>query len=95
MFPMLASYHQSSKYLLALKMAGFNKLNHGVAKYLELHLGYYARGYGERHLNNERNLYFGIGINLAQILKDFSFHKSSKIFNYYQMPYSYIEKNIE
>ena len=74
-------------------MAGFERLNQGLTKYLELHFGYYASGYGKSHLNNERNLYAGIGINLAEIFKNLSLHKTSKIFNYYQTPHSYIEKS--
>ena len=84
--------YNSLKYLVAIKMAGFEPLNKGFSRYLEFHLGYYARGYTrtQRYQKEERNVYIGVGINIAQILHDLSFKKTSRIFNYYQAPYSYV-----
>ena len=85
--------YESAKYLLATKLSGFEKTKNNILKYGEIHLGYYARGYGELNENNERNIYIGFGINIAKILEDFSFNTISNIFNYYQAPYTYIEAN--
>lgn len=89
--------YNSSKYLVALKMAGLYSVEYRPLKYLEFHLGYYARGYdkfADRN-NTQRNIYVGIGINLSQILNDFSYKKTAKIFNYYQAPYTYISQKYD
>ncbi|MDA0902380.1 MAG: DUF2279 domain-containing protein [Proteobacteria bacterium] len=85
--------YNSTKYLIALKMAGFDKFQDSPARYVEFHLGYYARGFEKtrRYPIEERNIYVGIGVNISQILRDLSYKKTSHIFNYYQLPYSYIE----
>ncbi len=87
--------YESMKYLAAIKLAGFKKFKTTPAKYIEFHLGYYTRNYEEHRNDKTRNLYVGIGINLAEILQKFSYNKTSKIFNYYQLPHSYIEERKE
>jgi len=86
--------YESTKYLAVLKMSGVEQfyLDQGFSRYLEFHLGYYVRGFENqiRH-DDQRNIYVGVGINLAQILYDLSYKKTSKIFNYYQTPYTYLE----
>lgn len=85
--------YESMKYVGVLKFSGFENLQNSYLKYLEFHLGYYTRNYEGSRVRNDhnRNLYFGIGINLAQILDDLGHKKTAKIFNYYQMPYTYVE----
>lgn len=80
--------YEHLKYLTALKLDGFDWVKNKYLKYLELHFGYYARGYSNNE-NRERNLYIGIGINMSKIFKDFSMDKISKITNYIQLPYTY------
>lgn len=85
--------YESMKYVGVLKFSGFENLENSYLKYLEFHLGYYTRNY-EENINGadrSRNLYFGIGINLAEILDDLGHKKTAKIFNYYQMPHVYVE----
>ncbi len=78
------------KFLTALKLSGFDRITHPVLKYLELHLGYYARGF-EHGAAPERTLYVGIGINLSSILDGFSLKKLSTLTRFIQVPYSYVE----
>ena len=84
--------YNRSKYLIATKFSGFDFSRDNFTKYLEFHFGYYARGYNKfkDRTNTQRNIYAGIGINLSQILNDFSYKKTAKIFNYYQTPYSHV-----
>ncbi len=83
------SDYDNMKFLMAVKLDGFKSIKNTYAKYLELHLGYYARGYPD-DINKERNIYLGIGISLSKIFNNFSMKKTAKVFNYYQLPYTYI-----
>ena len=86
--------YNSMKYLFALKFSGFEDIKDTPMKYFELQLGYYTRGYSERDNfideNRERVIYAGIGINSSEVLKAMGWTKTSKIFNYYQLPYTYV-----
>lgn len=88
----IATDYDHQKFLMALKFDGFNFARNNNLKYLELHLGYYTRGYPD-NANRERNIYVGIGINISKVFKHFSMPRTSKVFNYIQPPYTYIEMN--
>ncbi|MCP4719881.1 MAG: DUF2279 domain-containing protein, partial [Desulfobacteraceae bacterium] len=83
------SDYDNMKFLMAVKLDGFELSRSTYAEYLELHLGYYARGYPDE-INKERNIYIGIGISLSKIFNNFSMKKTARVFNYYQLPYTYI-----
>ena len=81
------------KYLVAAKLEGFEFIKNEYLKYLEFHLGYFTRGYGDdtgTYTSESRNMYVGIGLNLSRIFEKKSHHRLSKFFNYYQMPYTYV-----
>ena len=84
--------YNSMKYLFALKFSGFEDLEDTPMKYFELQLGYYTRGYSEHqnYTDKERVVYAGIGINASEVLKAMGWTKTSKILNYYQLPYTYV-----
>jgi len=84
--------YNSMKYLLAFKFSGFDSMEDTPMKYFELQLGYYTRGYQDdkNYNDSERVLYAGIGINASEVLKAKKKKKTSKIFNYYQLPYTYV-----
>jgi hypothetical protein len=82
--------YERQKFLVALKLDGFEQVTHPLFKYLELHLGYYARGFSS-HGTPERTLYAGIGVNLSRILNGFSLNRLSTLTRFIQVPYSYIE----
>jgi hypothetical protein len=84
--------YNSMKYLFALKFSGFESMEDSPMKYFELQAGYYTRGYSESENYNtkERVGYLGIGINSSEVLKAMGWQKTSKILNYYQLPYTYI-----
>lgn len=84
--------YNSMKYLFALKFSGFESMESSFLRYGELHLGYYTRGYQDHNLytQQERVLYVGIGINVSEVLASMGWTKTAKVFNYYQLPYTYI-----
>lgn len=84
--------YDSMKYLVAIKFSGFESMNDSFLKYGELQLGYYTRGYENEidYPQKERIGYVGIGINVAEVLKEMGWLKTSKVFNYYQLPYTSI-----
>lgn len=80
------------KYLLALKADGFEMLADSPLRYLELHLGYYARGYDDYKSyqpddDRERIVYLGLGVNVGKVIEGLW---KTRIFNYLQPPYTYL-----
>jgi hypothetical protein len=90
------SDYSGFKYLLAFKGSGVEGLSSTWLKYLELHLGYYTRGYesqdwchyGEPH----RKAYVGIGVNLSSLFKERGWRKSGTVLEFYQPPFTYLSK---
>lgn len=84
--------YNNKKYLFALKLNGFESMQSNFLKYGELQVGYYTRGYKDsaNYTQKERTAYVGIGINVAEVLKSMGWLKTSKVFNYIQLPYSYV-----
>lgn len=84
--------YNSMKYLFALKFSGFESMESNFLRYGEFHLGYYTRGYqnSEAYAQKERVIYVGVGINVSEILASMGWMKTSKVFNYYQLPYTYV-----
>ncbi len=87
----MSTDYENMKFLLAIKTSGFDAIENQYLQFLEYHIGYYARGYSDDEKEKRRNLYVGIGINLSKLFSDLSFRKSSKIFNYYQFPFAYLQ----
>ncbi|MBT3178356.1 MAG: DUF2279 domain-containing protein [Desulfobacula sp.] len=87
--------YENQKFLLALKFDGFEFAQKNHLKYLELHLGYYTKGFPDKK-DRERNIYIGVGINISRLFKQAAMPKTSKAFNYIQLPYTYIkiDKNL-
>jgi len=74
--PDLVTDYEHLKYLLAL----------------ELHFGYYTRGYNNDSPNlpdqRQRTLYVGIGLNVGHLLQPLW---ETRLFNYLQLPYTYLD----
>jgi hypothetical protein len=68
--------------LLVAKAAGFDALRkHDSLRYLELAVGYGSRGYEPNTGNPDdrsRHIYYGVSLNLAEILGDTAFSGSYK-----------------
>jgi uncharacterized protein YfiM (DUF2279 family) len=81
------------RYLLALKGEGFEALSDSPARFLELHLGFYARNYDDYNPSQgtpdlrEQHVYVGIGLNIAKLLEPYC---CGAPFRYIQVPYTYL-----
>ncbi len=82
--------YENTKVLLALKLNGFERTRRGWLKHVELHLGYYTRGFDDHEPDRERNLYVGIGLNLTDLFRRCGWRKTATALNYLQLPYSYL-----
>jgi len=91
--PDVTTDYDNMKFLMVLKLDGFEFTKNTWAEYFDLHLGWNAKGYSDNNMARERNISVGMGINLSKIFEKFSMKKTSKFFNYYQLPYTYISTN--
>lgn len=87
--------YENSKYLLAVKLNGFEAVRSSAFKHLELHVGYYSRGFDDPVKIKERNLYVGLGINLTDLFKRKGMKKTAVFFNYMQLPGTYLATEID
>ena len=78
--------YENSKYFLALKLNGFDFFRDSFLKHIEFHAGYYTRGFDDLAATKERNVFFGIGINLTDLFRRHSYKKTSILLKYYQIP---------
>lgn len=82
--------YDNMKFLMVVKLGGFESFKKTWAKYIEINLGYNVKDYSDYDMTKERIISVGIGFNLSRIFNEFSMKKTSKFFNYYQLPYTYI-----
>ena len=93
--------YSGKKFLLAWKFSGFEAFKDGPLKYLELHTGYYTRGYNDWErvagIAKERSPYVGIGLNLSELLlsrpelRDAPLASVARtLLRYIQVPYTYV-----
>ncbi len=83
--------YSGMKHLFAIKGSGFKSLQHTPLKYLEIHLGYYTRGYrsyDKGYYEKSRNPYVAIGINIQRV---FNNKPITRFLEYYQPPGTYVE----
>jgi Predicted periplasmic lipoprotein (DUF2279) len=83
--------YDNQRYLIALKLDGFDMFHDSYLSYLELQAGYYTRGYEEwdpgKPDNRRRHLYFGVGFNVSKLVQNFV---DTGFFDYIQVPYTTI-----
>jgi hypothetical protein len=81
--------YENQRYLIALKLDGFDMFHDSYLSYLELHAGYQARGYEDFTSGGDddrrRSLYFGVGFNVSKLVRQYS---DIGIFDYLQVPYT-------
>ena len=83
--------YEHHKYLLALKGEGFEGMRGSLFEYLEVHVGYFARGY-EGFIEGgaetrRRTVYLGVGLNVGKVV---SHVWDTALFDYVQVPGTYI-----
>ena len=94
------SDYSGQKYILALKLAGFEAFEDTPLRFVELHAGYFARGFTSREMrrgeSRRRTPYFAIGLNLQELFfgrpqADEPIAKTygRRFFEYVQVPYTY------
>lgn len=86
----LLTDYEHMKFLTALKFSGFRPFQTGLSQYLELHLGYYTRGYDDGSAPR-RYLYGGIGVNLSRIFHTGGFSRTASTLRYLQVPHTDIQ----
>ena len=95
------SDYTGQKFLLAFKLAGFDGLAETPLRYVEVHAGYFARGFTrDEKLEGEklrREPYVGIGLNLQELLfgwpsvRDTTAGRIGRhTLQYVQVPYTYV-----
>jgi len=92
--------YDGQKYLLALKLGGFEEFEDTPLRFFELHAGYFARGVIDKAVakgvKRRREPYVGIGFNLRQLIGESPAGGTtpglfaSRFLEYYQPPYSYV-----
>lgn len=64
--------YSHQRYILALKLAGFEALRDTPLRLLEIHGGYFARGFTKEEEDRgdplRRRLFFGVGLNVGELL---------------------------
>ena len=92
-FDVLTDY-SGQKFLLAFKLDGWLRTGNPILKALEFQVGYYTRGYvsGDKDYfdSPHRYGYIGIGLNMTYILEKLMGHRTEGVFDYIQVPYTYI-----
>jgi hypothetical protein len=54
-------------------------------------MGYYARGFSDDKDKKERNFYLGIGLNLTDLFRRYSWKKTAVVLDYIQIPGTYLQ----
>jgi hypothetical protein len=91
--------YSGQKYLLALKLGGFEQFQDSPLRFVELQAGYFARGYGAKGApaigELRREPYVAIGVNLAELfavepVRDtLPAQFARRAVEYIQLPYTY------
>ena len=91
--------YTNQKYLLAVKLSGFEQFEDSPLRFVELQAGYFARGFGHKGSPPTGELrrvpYFAIGVNLAELFNVEPVRDTvpaliaQRAFQYFQVPYTY------
>jgi len=93
--------YAGQKYVLALKLSGFEDFKETPLRFVELQAGYFTQGYTdaerEAGVEQRREPYVAIGLNLNEFLGEVPEARdtlpglaASRVFEYLQIPYTYI-----
>lgn len=93
--------YAGQKYVLALKLSGFENLEETPLRFVELQAGYFTQGYTdaerEAGVEQRREPYVAIGLNLNEFLGEVPEARdtlpgvaASRVFEYLQIPYTYV-----
>lgn len=82
----ISTDYEHARYLVALKPAGFPVLARGPLRWLELHAGYYVRGYEDPAVPDRRTPYVGLGLNLPYLARRAGLSRTATFLQFYQPP---------
>jgi hypothetical protein len=86
--------YERQRFLVAVKADGFDFIKDPYLRYLEFHVGYYARGYDNFQEggpdDRRRYLYVGLGFNVSKLLQKVV---NTRVLDYIQIPYTSIRKD--
>lgn len=82
--------YSGQKNLLIFKPAGILHSDNELLKAINLDFGFYTRGYEDNLHTEKRYLFYGVGLDVTYILKELTGHNFYNIFNYLQVPFTYI-----
>jgi hypothetical protein len=95
-----ASDYSGQKYLLALKLAGFEEFEDTPLRFVEFQVGYFARGFSDEERDagedRRREPYVAIGVNLNELIGASPVADTTagllagRATEYLQMPYTYV-----
>ncbi|WP_161957279.1 DUF2279 domain-containing protein [Aestuariivirga litoralis] len=96
--------YDGQRYVLALKLAGFEKLEQTPLRFVELQAGYYTEGYTDETrkagVEPSRNPYVAVGLNLNELLGEapdvrntLPGDAAAVAFTYWQPPYTYVSSS--
>ncbi len=91
-----ATDYSGMKHLVALKLSGFSRLQQTPWRFVELQIGYFARGYRSYDVDVDKSqqVYVGIGFNLAELAHETDINLLQNLFEFYQPGGTYVETNI-
>lgn len=74
------------RYFLTLKLDGFDAVPEPL-RWLELHAGYFARGYADENPDNDRRYAFiGMSLSLTRLARDSGYRRTATLLDYFQPP---------
>ena len=91
-----ATDYSGMKHLLAFKFAGFEELRDTPLGYMEVQVGYYARGYRAYDVDiaKSQQVYIGVGLDLTRLADMTGINVLKNLFEFYQPGYTYVETNL-
>ncbi|MBN2714257.1 MAG: DUF2279 domain-containing protein [Deltaproteobacteria bacterium] len=91
----MAADYSGMKYLMAFRLSGIKPIKRTPFRLIELHLGYYSRGFRsfDKTKDTNRVVYWGIGLDLKELFNKMIPNKKvmrpfDVAFTYYQPPYT-------
>jgi uncharacterized protein YfiM (DUF2279 family) len=90
-----ADNYERQSFLMAIKSEGFDFVENPYLRYLEFHVGYYARDYEDYVKggpdDRRRKIYVGLGFNISRLVQEYV---KLRVFDYIQVPYTSVNKTV-
>lgn len=88
--------YSGMKHLVAFQFRGFESLQNHPLRFVEVQVGYYARGYRtfDTNIAKSQQAYIGIGLNLSELANESGINILKNLFEFYQPGATYVETNL-